>query len=131
MSLREDADFIVKQAIHRVLPDEAAAEAIRIVEKYSLKLSERAGSLLKEETQKKLDNVETVITGSVKNLCQAAQEARRWYFLPELDKGEEIRSWHLLRQNDAYHALFRTDGLIVTGPTGTNVNDVAVVLIKR
>ena len=29
------------------------------------------------------------------------------------------------------HALDRVDGLIRTGPTGTNVNDVAVVLIKR
>ena len=35
----------------------------------------------------------------------------------------------VLRQNDAYHALLKTGGLIVTGPTGTNVNDVAVLLI--
>ena len=35
-----------------------------------------------------------------------------------------------LANNDAYHALQKTDGLIVTGPTGTNVNDVAVALIK-
>ena len=36
----------------------------------------------------------------------------------------------VLRDNDAYHALRKTGGLIVTGPTGTNVNDVAVALIK-
>ena len=35
----------------------------------------------------------------------------------------------VLRENDAYHALERVGGLIVTGPTGTNVNDVAVALI--
>jgi len=35
----------------------------------------------------------------------------------------------VLRNNDAYHALEKTGGLIFTGPTGTNVNDVAVVLI--
>lgn len=35
----------------------------------------------------------------------------------------------VLRRNDAYHALARVDGLIFTGPTGTNVNDVAVVLL--
>ena len=35
----------------------------------------------------------------------------------------------VLEDNDAYHALAKADGLIVTGPTGTNVNDVAVVLI--
>ncbi|MBQ6255650.1 MAG: glycerate kinase [Clostridia bacterium] len=36
----------------------------------------------------------------------------------------------VLQENDAYHALQKTDGLIVTGPTGTNVNDVAVGLIR-
>ncbi len=36
----------------------------------------------------------------------------------------------VLRNNDAYNALKLVDGLIVTGPTGTNVNDVAVVLVK-
>ena len=35
----------------------------------------------------------------------------------------------ILQGNDAYHALQKTDGLIFTGPTGTNVNDVAVALI--
>jgi hydroxypyruvate reductase len=37
----------------------------------------------------------------------------------------------VLQDNDAYHALKAIDGLIVTGPTGTNVNDLSVVLIKR
>ncbi len=36
----------------------------------------------------------------------------------------------VLRENDAYHALERTGGLIITGATGTNVNDVAVVLLQ-
>jgi hydroxypyruvate reductase len=35
-----------------------------------------------------------------------------------------------LRENDAYHALEAVGGLIVTGPTGTNVNDVAVALLR-
>ncbi len=35
----------------------------------------------------------------------------------------------VLEENDAYHALKAVDGLIITGPTGTNVNDVAVGLI--
>ena len=29
-----------------------------------------------------------------------------------------------------YHALKTIDGLIMTGPTGTNVNDVAVALLR-
>ena len=37
----------------------------------------------------------------------------------------------VLRENDAYHALQQCGGLIVTGPTVTNVNDLAVLLIKR
>ncbi len=36
----------------------------------------------------------------------------------------------VLRDNDAYRALKKTGGLIVTGPTGTNVNDAAVALIR-
>ena len=34
-----------------------------------------------------------------------------------------------LSDNDAYHALKACGGLIMTGPTGTNVNDAAVVLV--
>jgi len=37
----------------------------------------------------------------------------------------------VLAENDAYHALQAIGGLIVTGPTGTNVNDVAVALIRK
>ena len=36
----------------------------------------------------------------------------------------------VLSDNDAYHALQITGGLVMTGPTGTNVNDVAVALIR-
>jgi len=36
----------------------------------------------------------------------------------------------VLADNDAYHALKAVDGLIFTGPTGTNVNDVAVALLR-
>ena len=35
----------------------------------------------------------------------------------------------MLGNNDSYHALKAIDGLIFTGPTGTNVNDVTVALI--
>ena len=43
------------------------------------------------------------------------------------NKGIDI--FDVLKDNDAYNALKETDGLIITGPTGTNVNDVAVLLI--
>ena len=38
-------------------------------------------------------------------------------------------SFAVLQDNDAYHALQTVDGLLITGPTGTNVNDVAVALL--
>ena len=41
-----------------------------------------------------------------------------------------ISVFDMLRDNDAYHTLQAVSGLIVTGPTGTNVNDVAVALLK-
>ena len=43
--------------------------------------------------------------------------------------GDELYS--ALQENDSYHALEKIGGLIITGPTGTNVNDVAVALLKR
>lgn len=44
--------------------------------------------------------------------------ARRGISIPEV-----------LRRNDSYHALSQCGGLIVTGATGTNVNDVSVLLL--
>ena len=50
------------------------------------------------------------------------------------DTASELRAQGItidavLRDNDAYHALEKTNGLIITGASGTNVNDVAVALI--
>ena len=44
-------------------------------------------------------------------------------------KGLDIREY--LDNNDSYHALEAVGNLIITGPTGTNVNDVAVALINK
>ncbi len=41
-----------------------------------------------------------------------------------------IDIFDVLQINDAYNALKKTDGLIITGPTGTNVNDISVLLIR-
>lgn len=210
-------------------PDSSTcAQAKAIAKKYGLRLSEKAWALLDEETPKALTNVETRITGSVRELCAAAAkecaalgyepllltdrlccEAREaGSFLASILQshasserslafiagGETVvhltgsglggRNQELalsaaqgiaglsgaavfsvgsdgtdgptdaaggyadadtvealtaagqdvfdaLRRNDAYRALKAADGLIVTGPTGTNVNDVAVALLKR
>jgi len=42
---------------------------------------------------------------------------------------QDISIPEVLARNDAYHALEACDGLIITGPTGTNVNDLSAVLI--
>ena len=210
-------------------PDQSTcAQAQAIVEKYGLHLSAQAQELLRQETPKVLDNVETVITGSVRELCAAAgaacqelgyeavlltdqlccQAKEAGSFLASIARthqdtarslaflagGETVvqltghglggRNQELalaaaegiagledtvvfslgsdgtdgptdaaggmvdgttkarlaqagltihqvLADNDAYHALGKVDGLIHTGPTGTNVNDVSVVLIRR
>ena len=48
----------------------------------------------------------------------------------EVLKEQGIDIHEILLNNDSYHALKRCGGLIITGATGTNVNDVAVLLIK-
>lgn len=37
---------------------------------------------------------------------------------------------HFLANNDSYHFFDKTDELIITGPTGTNVMDIRIVLVK-
>ena len=44
-------------------------------------------------------------------------------------KAQGIHISDVLQDNDAYHALQKCDGLIITGPTGTNVNDISVLLV--
>jgi len=42
------------------------------------------------------------------------------------EKGLKLRD--ILDNNDAYNGLAAVDGLIKTGPTGTNVNDISIIL---
>lgn len=48
-----------------------------------------------------------------------------------LMKAQGIDAVEFLMNNDSYHALQKVDCLIKTGPTGTNVNDISVLLIRR
>lgn len=45
-------------------------------------------------------------------------------------RSQNIGIYETLHNNDAYHALQACGGLVMTGPTGTNVNDVAVALLN-
>lgn len=44
------------------------------------------------------------------------------------DRG--LNAGEMLENNDAYHALAASGDLLITGPTGTNVNDLAVLLVE-
>ena len=44
-------------------------------------------------------------------------------------RGQGLSVERALAENDAYPTLAAVDGLVVTGPTGTNVNDVAIGLV--
>ncbi|MCL2828300.1 MAG: glycerate kinase [Oscillospiraceae bacterium] len=50
-------------------------DAARVAEKYNLQMSELQREYLLQETPKAIDNVKTVITGSVRTLCDAAAKA--------------------------------------------------------
>ena len=180
-------------------PDSSTcAQAHAIVRKYKLTLTNQMKELLDQETPKELTNVETVINGSVRELCEAAAaSAKKLGYEPVmltdsldcdakeagsflaaiarshqndgkslaflaggetdgtdgptdaaggyvdnttiLPDGMEPADGRLtndeaslyLCENNEYPALKRTGGLIFTGATGTNVNDVSVILIKR
>jgi len=52
-------------------------DAARIVAKYELSVPQHLMALLESETPKRLDNVETVITGNVTALCEAAARSAK------------------------------------------------------
>ena len=171
-------------------PDTSTREdAQRVIERYKVILSPEAEACLAVETPKRLDHVETVVTGSVTELAKAGKRAaealgyRTHILTSSLDceareagsflaamgreyagcgkkmaflaggetvvhlrgRGKGGRNQEIalsaargiaglsipdvLERNDAYHALEKSDGLLVTGPTGTNVNDLSVLLI--
>ena len=55
-----------------------------------------------------------IVTGKTRALLEAA--------------GLDIQA--VLKENDAYNALKAVDALVITGATGTNVNDVSVALVR-
>jgi hydroxypyruvate reductase len=44
------------------------------------------------------------------------------------EKGIDVEE--VLNNNDSYHALESVGGLLMTGPTGTNVNDLILLLCR-
>jgi len=150
--LRRQAEWIVKQAIAGVLPDQAVRRALEEVEltgrvvlvavgKAAWQMAKTAWDCLGGRNQelalsaaKGIEGLGGVCVFSVgSDGTDGPTDAAGGYAdgntAPRLrEMGIEIDG--VLAQNDSYHALEKVNGLIITGPTGTNVNDVAVVLIN-
>ncbi len=141
------------------VPDSSTCEMAKdIVRKYGISLSAEAEKLLAAETPKEVTNATNVVIGSVKELCGAAKavsglgnvavfsvgsdgtdgptDAAGGYVDGDTmkslaDAGISLARFNqMLENNDCYHILDACDGLIKTGPTGTNVNDFSVALIE-
>lgn len=65
-------------------PDSSTSEeALKIIEKYKLHISDNVREAMKKETPKQIDNCETVVAGNVSLLCvSAAQVAEKLGYLP-------------------------------------------------
>ena len=77
-----------------------------------------------------VENVETNADLFVVNTCAVTAEAERksrQTVRRLAEAGLDVTS--VLAKSDSYHALDACGGLVRTGPTGTNVNDVALVLV--
>ncbi|MCE5285891.1 MAG: hypothetical protein LLG02_08610 [Pelosinus sp.] len=48
----------------------------------------------------------------------------------EILAAKDLKIDNVLADNDVYNGLLACDGLIITESTGTNVNDVAILLCK-
>ena len=114
-------------------PDSStSAQAMAIVKKYGLQLSQHAQSLLAQETPKTLSNVETHITGSVRQLCVSAEEtARSLGYAPVVltdslrctarDAGSFLASIAQYNQSSEKSLAFIAGGETVVHLTGTGL----------
>lgn len=87
-------------------------------------------ALAAAETLHSLPNAAVISVGS--DGTDGPTDAAGGYADGDTQSALASAGWNItdaLRQNDAYHALQAVDGLICTGPTGTNVNDVSIALV--
>ena len=87
-------------------------------------------ALAAAETLHSLPNAAVISVGS--DGTDGPTDAAGGYADGDTQSALASAGWNItdaLRQSDAYHALQAVDGLICTGPTGTNVNDVSIALV--
>ena len=112
--LRSDAEYIIRESIRAVLPGEAVRRALAAFHAGSGKtILIAAGKAAWQMAKDAVDVLGSVDGNTLSELAEAGLDV-----------------YGVLQENDSYHALKAVDGLIMTGPTGTNVNDVAVALLR-
>ena len=87
-------------------------------------------ALAAAETLHSLPNAAVISVGS--DGTDGPTDAAGGYADGDTQSALASAGWNIadaLRQNDAYHALQSVNGLVHTGPTGTNVNDVTIALV--
>ena len=156
--LRGDCDIIVRGAIRRVMPGEAVRRALAgrdfgpgrlvlvSVGKAGWSMARAAWDCLGERVSGGIVITKHGHARGIAGLRDTAvfsvgsdgtdgpTDAAGGYVdggTAEVLAGQGVDLFEVLSRNDAYHALTKCGGLIMTGGTGTNVNDVAVVLIRR
>lgn len=139
-ALREDAKYIYTRAIEAVLPDEAVRRALdgavfpgRVILVAAGKAAWRNQELALAAAAE-IAGTENVVVFSVGSdgtdgPTDAAGGLADGGTVERLAAaGKTVAD--VLQNNDAYHALRDTGDLIITGPTGTNVNDFAAALVR-
>lgn len=114
-------------------PDQSTAEdALNVVKKYGLTLSEQVRDMLMQPTPKALDNVQTNVTGSVSKLCTSAAElCRELGFVPHIltdrlcctarDAGSFLASIAYTHCHDGCSAAYIVGGETVVRLTGNGM----------
>ena len=112
--LRSHADAMVAASIRAVQPDEAVSRALAAAQGIAGIPGTAVFSVGSDGTDGPTDAAGGYVDYETAGQLKAAG----------------IAVYDVLQDNDAYHALEKTGGLIITGPTGTNVNDVAMALLN-
>ncbi len=110
-------------------------EALKIVSKYNIELSEKCLHAIRIETPKAIENCQTMVTGSVSELCEAAAKAaQKLGFSPHIlsssiqSEAREVGSTlaamakETVRNNHSSFTIKRPCALILGGETVVHLN---------
>ena len=125
-ALRKDAEQIIRSSLRAVQPDAAVRRALERCHPRGGRTVLAAAPGIRGISHGAVFSVGSDGTDGPTDAAGGYVDGGTLAALAE--KGLDV--YKVLTDNDAYHALAAVNGLIVTGPTGTNVNDVAVALLR-